>query len=214
MLHRTFLSAVVVLGVLGGTVDARADPADRRGFEIGPAAEFMWGPFSTLDGPWFAAGAAVDARFASPFHLRGKLLLAIGRVSLETGAGDEADSASMVEGGLILRVLPSVDLGPYVVFRLGPAVAALVGDYSSSRCGDESYKDIALGASTELAFRFGKDSAFELGGQLDIIPVTPPRCGLKYPTSSDPALMDQLANEPEDNVGLFLGATFSFLLLK
>lgn len=57
-------------------------------------------------------------------------------------------------------------------------------------------------------------SAFELGVQGDIIPVTPLRCVLAHPTSSDPALFDDLANEPEDNVGLFLGATFSFLFVE
>ncbi len=212
-IRHTLVAATALACSAAMTVDASAEPADRRGIEGGPALEFLWGPFSTLDGPWLLAGAAVDVRWASAFHLRTKPLLAIGRTSRTAGGypTGEVDESTMLVGGGALRLLPSVDLGSTFVARLGPVAIVLFGDYSSSVCGNESYRDFALGGSAELGVRFGHHAQFELAAQFDFIPVTPPKCTNQSAFGTGLLGRPPPRNEPEDNVGHFVGGALTWL---
>lgn len=193
------------------------EPSERRGVELGAAAEFLWGPFSTLSGPWFGFGPAIDIRWRSVFHVRLKPLAVAGRTSRDTARGypaGQTDASTMVVGGAFLRAMPALDIGSLLVARFGPVAAVLSGSYESSLCGDVSYRDAAIGGSAEFGARLGARSQYEFGAQFDFIPLTPPRCKNQPPPPNDPVLELPPRNEPEDNVGIFVGATATYVFAQ
>ena len=184
---------------------AAAEPSPENRIEVGPCSNSCGAPFRLSTAHGSAPVRHLIFRWPGrALHLRTKALLVIGRTSHRKAAiREQVDESAMLVGGALVRVLASIDIGPMFVLRAGPVGAALVGNYSSSVCGDESYKTIAPGRSFEVGVRFGRDSQFELAGQMDGIFIRPPRCKTQYASGLPPR------NESERNVGLFVGGAIT-----